>query len=261
MTMSPQVERIFNKLGYFIPHYPALSGLTGNVHFSIVFSRLLYLEDLRLKSGTDFFARTDQQLANECGLGLYQCALVRDLICGPELALFTRKLHGAPPINHYLANHERIDAWLTSIGLTENPTAESPGHHLDTHRQFREKPDDESGKNRSAFAAKNQSRFQEKAASFQKKETENPDVDDDARARARIDAADKVLKDWGIENPNRSRILDHLRSREDIVSIITTVCEATAEQWARGVNNKREIIKRPAGLIISRLLNYDVDEH
>jgi hypothetical protein len=61
-----------------------------------------------------------------------------------------------------------------------------------------------------------------------------------------------------IENPMRQRILDHLKRRKDIVEVIRQVCDSTTKQWAFGVNHGREVIKRPAGLIISRLL-YETD--
>jgi hypothetical protein len=99
-TAHQSAHAVFARLGYFIPHFPALSTLTGNAHFSIVFSRLLYHDEYRLRQGAPFFARTDAQLAAECGLGLFEFTQARDLICGPELALFTRERHGVPAINH-----------------------------------------------------------------------------------------------------------------------------------------------------------------
>ena len=88
-----------------------------STNFSVVFARLLFHEDLRLKSGAATFARTDEQLMAECSLGKHEFFEARNLICGPNLALFDKTLHGLPAINHYRGNHDRIHIWLSQSGL------------------------------------------------------------------------------------------------------------------------------------------------
>jgi hypothetical protein len=263
---SQTAHAVFARLGYFLPHFPALATLTGNAHFSVVFSRLLYHDEYRLRQGAPFFARTDAQLADECGLGLFEFTQARDLICGPELALFTKALHGVPAINHYCGNHDRIHAWLTAHGFppargapaTAQPPAPALRHAQGDWRQFLEKPETGCGKNQELDLGKTTNQFREKPDPINKSEKKEKSDDDDARAPARIDAAGKLLMEWGVENPMRQRILAHLKYRKDIVEVIRQVCESTCKQWAFGVNHEREIIKRPIGLIISRLL-HDTD--
>lgn len=245
-SLSPEVQAVFDRLGYYIRHYPELSTLMGNSNFSIVFSRLLYHEDLRLKRNAAFFAGTDPQLSAECGLGEYEFGRARDLICAPGIALFVKERHGVPPINHYCGNYPRIHAWLTANGYPMGPPAPSPAAAMSP-------PDSNSLKNHQLKAGKTANQKAEKPASLKNLFEEFSDVDD-ARV-ARINAAEELLKAWGIENPTRQRILDRLGNREDIVDVIKGVCESTSQQWAEGVARKREVIKRPAGLIVSRLLN------
>jgi hypothetical protein len=114
---SPAIQAIYDCLGYYIRYYPRVALISGNPNFSIVLSRLLYHEGLRLKRHAAFFACTDAQLAAECGLGRYEFLAARDQICAPGLELFTRERHGAPPRNHYRANLERIHAWLVAHAM------------------------------------------------------------------------------------------------------------------------------------------------
>jgi hypothetical protein len=229
-------------MGYYIRHYPRVAAISGNPHFSIVLSRLLYHEDLRLKRHAAFFILSDLQLATECGLGAYQCATARDLICAPGVELFSRERRGMPALNHYHGNLERIYTWLTTEGRA--------GTEGDSFRV---------GKNLNQESDFSRIKSREKPAPFKNLFKEKSDDDDDARARARVDAAEKVLKDWGIENPSRQCILERLKQREDIVEVIRSICESTSDQWALGVNTRQHAIKRPVGLIISRLL-HEVDE-
>jgi hypothetical protein len=82
-------------------------------------------------------------------------------------------------------------------------------------------------------------------------------LDEDDVARAAQREADALLERWGIENPVRDELLDRLSTRQDSLAIIYDVCHGTVAQWARRTGGKHAI-HSPAGLIVSRLRNFDL---
>jgi hypothetical protein len=213
--ITPEIQLIFDRLaampgrGYHIRYYPVLSTLSGNPAFSIVLSRLLYHEDLRLHRHAAFFAATDPQLASECGLGEYQFGAARDLICAPGIELFTRTRRGQPPINHYHGNLDRIHAWLTSNGFGQIvlPGAAPPGPS--------------SGKNPELDAGKTANSKEEKPTPLKNLFSINqensvgddgdaPNSDDDDVTYHQLNG---LLKHYQIDQPKRGTIARRLASR------------------------------------------------
>ena len=73
---------------------------------------------------------------------------------------------------------------------------------------------------------------------------------------ARLEA-DALLERWGVENPTRDELIERLSGRSDRLAIIYDMCHSTVAQWARRTSGKHAILS-PAGLIVSRLRNFDL---
>jgi len=204
----------------------------------------MYHDDLRVKRNAEFFDRTDNQLAAECGLGIDQFARARDLITADGIELFEKTRRGVPAINHYRANYERIHAWLTvhGFGQVELPQGPPGGASTRPGSSLPKTGKLDTGKPANLFA-ENQPPLKEFMKEF---------IDDDDAERAR--SIDSVLNRAGIENPTRLQIVTVWCRQNDGVDVINRVTSVTYDEFlllerTRGGRK----IKSYAGLVVARL--------
>jgi hypothetical protein len=229
-AFAPEVQSVFDRLnesGHYIKMYPSIVDAGYTLNFAIVFARLMYHEHLRLISKAKFFSKTDDQLAHECGMRKYKFVTARDTICAQGVHLFNRELHGSPPISHYAGNHDRIQQWLTAIGI---------------------KPSRNLGKTSKLKMGKPANRFAENPSPLKNLEKEVLGVDGAARARAM-----QLLRkcdEANITGEVRLTLAAQLMAFTDALEIF----EFETDRIVRELNSRNgERIKNASGLQVTRL--------
>lgn len=225
------ITHIRGRLGRFIRIYPALEEAFANPNAARVFEVFLYHESDRLTRGAQYFALTDSQAAEQCGIGLKPFRVGRDLLCEPGLILFRRQRLSSHGVAHYQADLTRIHAWLDANGFDLcKPVAQTATDQLPKGQLI-------SFPNGNSFSGKESG-------------TDFP-VDDVARGRE-IELR-SLLSSAGIEEPTRSEIAIGLRTLPDGVPAARDIIDRTLQEFMLAEKRGSKHIKSVNGLTVSRL--------